>query len=330
MKLRTIALGALLSLLAGPAFAANEYVPPAEEVKKANPKAEDGWHYHLSLGANLAFGANDKVVGQLNGSSWTLGLNLKSGISLLKKKHDWRNTLSLVENVTRSPAIPQWIKSADTLDFQSLYYFHALDWFGPFARFSLTAPLFKGKDVRAVAVDYTEGGATVATGVTRLKLTDPLQVMTLKQSVGAFAQPLRKPAITIDTRAGFGVHEVFAEGARIVTDDAATPAIELTRLEDYVQAGIEIGVDVGGVLSEGKVNYGVGGEVMVPLINTDPANRGAGELTNISAHARLSFKLVEWASLDVEAKAFRQPQITQDWQKSVAMLLTFGYTLFDK
>ncbi|MEZ4265105.1 MAG: hypothetical protein R3F39_01915 [Myxococcota bacterium] len=330
MKLRLIALGALFTLAAGPAFASNEYVPPAEEVKKDSDKKEDGWHYNLSLGANIAFGANDQVVGQLNGSSWTLGININGGVGLLKKKHDWRNTLSIVENVTRSPALPQWIKSADTLDFQSLYYFHALDWFGPFARFSLTTPIFKGKDVRATAVDYTLDGATVATGVTSIKLTDPLQVLTLKQSVGAFAQPLRKPAITIDTRAGFGVHEVFADGARIVTDDAATAAIELTALESYVQAGIEIGVDVGGILSEGKVNYSLGGEVMIPVINSDPQERSAGELTNISTHARLSFKLVEWASLDVEAKAFRQPQITEDWQKSIAMLLTFGYTVFDK
>jgi hypothetical protein len=70
--------------------------------------------------------------------------------------------------------------------------------------------------------------------------------------------------------------------------------------------------------------------VMIPLINSDPLERSAGELTNISTHARLSFKLVEWASLDIEAKAFRQPQISEDWQKSLAMLLTFGYTLFDK
>ncbi|MCB9730180.1 MAG: hypothetical protein H6744_12805 [Deltaproteobacteria bacterium] len=332
--MKTMTLAALICLTTVPAYAVNEYVPPAEEVKADKDKtkeSEQGWHYHLSLGASVAFGANDQVVGQQSGASWTLGFNLNGAVGLLRNKHDWRNTLSILENVTRSPALSEWVKSADTLDFQSIYYLHLAEWIGPFARFSLTTPLFKGREVRATPTDYSVNGTVVASGVTSLKLTDPFQVLTLKESVGVFAQPVSKPSITIDTRAGFGVHEVFADGARVVADDAATAnVVELNELDSYVQAGVELAVEALGVLSEGKVNYGVGGEVMVPLVNDDPQDRSVGDLTNISAHARLSFKLVEWASLDIEAKALRQPQISEDWQKSIAMLLTFGYTVFEK
>jgi hypothetical protein len=40
----------------------------------------------------------------------------------------------------------------------------------------------------------------------------------------------------------------------------------------------------------------------------------------------LSFKLVEWASLDYILKTLRQPQLVQDWQVQNMLLLTFGYS----
>ena len=53
-------------------------------------------------------------------------------------------------------------------------------------------------------------------------------------------------------------------------------------------------------------------------------NRGAMALTNVEIDATLSFKLVDWASLDYELKALRQPQLLDRFQVQNNLLLTFG------
>ncbi|MFT3773862.1 MAG: hypothetical protein QM820_51490 [Minicystis sp.] len=53
-------------------------------------------------------------------------------------------------------------------------------------------------------------------------------------------------------------------------------------------------------------------------------DRNVWQLTNIQLDASLSFKLVEWASIDYQFKAIRQPQILDAFQIQNALLLTFG------
>ena len=54
-----------------------------------------------------------------------------------------------------------------------------------------------------------------------------------------------------------------------------------------------------------------------------------GDRINVSLEAALSFKLVEWASVDYQLAVLRQPQVVEEWQVTNQLLLTFGYTLVD-
>jgi hypothetical protein len=45
---------------------------------------------------------------------------------------------------------------------------------------------------------------------------------------------------------------------------------------------------------------------------------------NIDLGGQLSFKLVEWASLDYQIKAVREPQVLDGFQVRNSLLLTMG------
>jgi hypothetical protein len=47
-------------------------------------------------------------------------------------------------------------------------------------------------------------------------------------------------------------------------------------------------------------------------------------LTNVQVDANLSFHLVDWASLDYQLKAIRQPQVIDQFQVQNTLLVTFG------
>ena len=317
-------------LSSGPALAAADpgLLPTETEVvKEAKPQ---GWDPALVLGASISLSSNTNFVGQPDGSSFTGGLNLFGRLDYLQDVVDWRNTLKLNEVFTRTPVVDEFVKTVDQLFFESVLYLRYSEVVGPFVSFKLETSILEGRDVRPSPVDYSVDGTVVETQVSSIKVTDPLQPLQLKEAVGAFFRPIQGKDIEVDIRLGFGASQTFADGARILADDAATATIvELVSLKDVIQAGAVLGVEVKGELEEGRVNYQARAEVMMPFVNDDASDRDVIELTNFDIGGKLGFKLFEWASLNYELKIMRLPQLVDAWQIQNNLLLTFSYTLID-
>src|SRR5262249_23923529 len=241
-----------------------------------------------------------------------------------------RNTLSIGEGITRTPVVSDFVKSRDAASFESIYLYHLTDWFGPFVRFSVDTALFRGADVRAGPTNYLIkhlDGTVEARTLSRLDLTDPFRPSTFKESIGPFARPITSEKTNLEFRIGFGGREIVANNQLAVTDDDKTPQIEVTELRSINQLGIEGVAVFWGALEAKKVLYKVSVEAMTPLAHTALAagdDRGALALTNVEIGGTLSFKLVQWASLDYELKAIRQPQLLDKFQVQNNLLLTFG------
>ncbi len=309
------------------------FVPTEKEVKKDDKKEEDqGWDGRLRVGASLAFSSSSNVVGQQDGETFTIGLTLDGGIDFVKDAHDWRNSLTLQEAFSSTPVVPDFVSTTDRLFIESIYAYKALPWLGPFGRVALDTKVLSGFDHQAAPVDYiVEGDAAVKKQRKRLQLTSPFEPLTLKESVGAFARPYEGEWLKIDTRAGIGAQQVFADGGLVVKDDDTTPEIDVAQLNDYQLLGAELAAYVSGEIYEKKISYKAGGEVLLPFYDNSPgaSEKDFGDQINAEIGAKISFKLVEWASVDYEFKALRQPQLVEEWQIQNNLLLTIGYSLID-
>ena len=309
-----------------------------EEVEAATTEAvEPDWSYRLVIGANLNFSASSKVIGATDGNSWTVGANLDAGAFYDHLNHDWRNTFLLSEAFTRTPVVDEFVKSADALALESLYLFHLTNarWFGPFARLTLDTAILPGQDVRGSDVTYVTSfldGTTETVTAGRLELTDAFQPLVLSESVGVFFEPVSREEITYEFLAGFGEQETFAGGQLALMDDDATAEIEVGELDSHNLAGLAALTSVYGSFEEGKISYEAGGEVLIPFINDLPANdeRSAIDIANVSFFAGVSFKLLEWASLDYRFEALRAPVLLDEWQLKHLLLLSFNYTFIDE
>lgn len=331
-------LAALFVLLAGAAAphaaAAAEdpktrYVPDKPVITA--PLTEQGWVGDLALGSSVALAQSSNVVGRIDGTSFAIGLKVNGALDWARDVHEWRNSLTLGETFTRTPAVDEFVKTNDQLLLESIYLYHLkrLPWLGPFARFKLTTALFPGEDVRAAPVSYV--GAVTRTADT-LRLTDAFTPTTLQQMVGAFGKPVDRKDLALEIKAGFEARQMIADGQLAIADDAATPDIEVTALKTVVQGGPSLGVIGKGVLAEGRVLYAGLAEAMIPAINNQAAtdDRSALELTNVNFEFNLSFKLVSWASVDYQLRAVREPQLIDKWQLQNNLLLSFSYALIER
>jgi hypothetical protein len=327
----------LLMVVPDPAAAEDvDYVVDAD-VKQGDDTRRQGWDFTASVGSSISFNDNRKVVGQPDGASWLMGLNFAGAADMLYGKHEWRNSLTIKESFSRTPLIDEFVKSSDELKLESLYIYRFLPpWLGAFGRFALETALLEGEDMRASETLYKvsrlDGTVDEHKGE-RLLLTDAFQPLKLKESLGLVYTPISGDKISLEARLGFGARHVLADDQFAITDDDATAdVIEVTELESFNQAGAEAVLSAWGKLAGKRVTYKVSAEAMTPFLHGDlPAgdDRGAMDLTNIELLAKLSFKLVEWASLDYEFKALREPQLVDEWQLQNNLLLTFSFSLID-
>jgi hypothetical protein len=300
----------------------------------------------VSAGFTVAFANNNSVVGQVDGSSFSLGMKGDLALDYNHGPHEWRNTLGVVASVTRTPVITDFVKTADNLNLETIYLAHVVPWFGPFVQVSATTAMFRGTDVRASPVNYvitqTDGTQRFLTTNTRLDLSDPFRPFTFKQAAGLFAQPYVSTPWSLEVRAALGAQEVIANDQLSVT--GVTPAASATMLPgpplpngfDFVsikalsnanQLGPELAMSVWGAFVDKRITYKANADFLIPAVHSALApgdTRGIVRLTNVQLDAKISFHIVDWASLDYQLRALRQPQVLDAFQIQNTLLLTFG------
>ena len=308
-----------------------EYV--SEDQIKKSGDAEDTLDATLASSASVSLVSNHDVVGEVDGFSSLLSLGVTGGLAYVNGAHLWQNTLTANESWARTPALEQFVKNNDSLQYESLYSYFLLEWFGPFARFNLETSLFDTQLVTAEAKDYeidrTDGTTDTLTGVREVALASSFEPLTLDQSVGLFAEAVRSTPITWKVRIGAGARETFADGVLAVRDDDSTDVVELVELADVYQGGLEAFTGVEGKLGGGKFTYRAGASALVPFLNNDPEDRTAIELLRWGLHAGLEMGIVEWLSLNYKLNVLKDPQLLDVAQVQNNLLLTFNYTLIE-
>lgn len=328
----------------------------------ADVPSPNGFFASIRGDANLSFSDNQKVVGQPDGMTLNIGVKVDAKADVIQDAHEWRNSVLLNAGITRTPTIAEFVKNTDALQLESIYLYHLKPWFGPFARVRLEAPMFAGTDVRPGATNYKitqQDGTVIQTcdpnsgedcKTTKLPLTNGFQPLTLKQSIGAFAQPYKSVPINVEVRVGLGALEIIADKQYAVADlpddptncpaagdptqKSAVPCVEVNQLSDVLQAGLEANLEVWGTVYEGKITYKVYAGVLAPFAHgplpqlyTDAGGQDdVGQLTNIDMGVNLNFKITDWASLGYELKAVRVPQLLPDtFQVRNSFFVNMGY-----
>lgn len=310
--------------------------------KEKDKKLEiSGWDGGLRLGATFSLSSSRSVVGQIDGETIVLGGQVTGNLNYRNGSHDWRNRFSLSEATSSAPPIDKFIKSNDALVIESLYFYRiANSWIGPFARFQFNTSLFEGYDVRSSAAGFTNYDVARLDGTVERQqrldgqlfaLTNPFGPTTLKESAGAFLNPLNKTAFKLEIWGAFSARQtVLANNQYAVNDDKETPQVELKELQDFAQAGPAAGIDISGSLMGNHIGYYARGEFMIPVIKTDLQagdNRGAVDLTNVAIEAGVQVKVSSWAALSWQIRAIRDPQLIDAFQVQNMILLNFSYTL---
>lgn len=313
------------------------YIP--EEVVTATEEDDTGWKPALSASANLSMSHNKAVVGNVDGLSLSAGLLVSGGLTYIspRKIHEWRSSLAWGLGTTRTPALPKFVKSMDSLGFETMYLLHVPKalWFGPFVGFDLGTSLFPTDAVRASDVTVVRNDVageiqsteTVAS-LENINLTGAFAPTSLRESVGVFARPVEKEPITLEIRTGIGAWETFVRDGYTISDNEETTegVLVLSQMQDSVQLGGEFNLTATGAIAQ-NVSYTGRAGIMMPFVHNVETDLSGHELFNYEFEILLGVKLAEWASLDYQFKAYRVPLVYDGWQVQNGLLLSFTANL---
>lgn len=327
------------AMAAAPATAAAQaqIVPKEDTLKGAGDEDVEGWNPTLTGSATLNLVSNSNVVGQVDGFSTLFGISVVGGADYVKAKHLFRGTLSVNESFARTPVVDELVKTNDAVKLEGLYNYFFAKKLGVYGRLSLQTSAFAAEDVRGVAttwVEKTDPPTPLATDAFRLRLADPFQPFTINEAAGLFSEPYGKEKLSLAMRAGLGGRHTFAENVLVIDDDKATPAVELLRLADVHQLGLEVFAGVTGKLKAGKVTYRAGVSFLLPFVNNDKFDRTAPELTRVGLESAVTFTVFDWMSLVYSLNVTRDPQLFPEGneltQVQNSLLLTFNYTFVER
>ena len=320
-----------LLLLTGSSTALSEdnYVPA--DLEKGAVKFQ-GWDRYLGSSFYGTMTDNKDVVGKDEGTSTTLGLRLEGALDFRRDANEWRNSLNLLTAWSRTPVPDDYLKSEDSLVVDSIYLFHLEDipWAGPFVRANADTALFAGYDTRPEEVTYLitrKDGSLQSETDTRLQMTESLRPLKLKESVGFFVQPLSHPLASIELRTGVGFRQLYADGQYVLNDDSTTESIEVKEITDYRKSGLELGSIIEGRTPNKRVTYKLTGDILFPTYESpEPAGDERTDFDKriVEVDGKVSFHLIEWASLDYLLKAVRDPDILDDTQISQSLMLSIN------
>ncbi len=300
---------------------------------KASEELEDGWSRGLALGFTGSFNHSDHVIGAPDGSTVQFGIVLSGDADMVTGAHEWENELKLQHTQSKSPALDRFVKSVDQLDLQTTYFYHlaSSDWFGPFARASLSTSVLKGYEVRTADTNVhrvDEGGAVTDSVVPAEKdidLTGAFEPMLLKETLGIFADLIREDDINVGSNAGLGLQQVVVGDGYAVSAEDGTE-LTLSQLQGASEIGAEIEFDLNGKSGE-SLTYEATLNLFYPVSSSSEIDFNGLDALNTDLSGKVSFKLSGWASLDYVLGVKRLPVLLDEWQITNGFILTAGFSL---
>ncbi len=295
-----------------------------------------GWDKYLNLGLYGTISENRNVVGKDDGQSTTLGLKIGGALDYGNDQHHWMNSLNVLISYSRSPLIPQYIKSEDTIDLDSIYkrYLKNIKWAGLFVQGGISTAGFAGYDTQPAIITYRRinlNGTEEVFESKRIKLTDSFLPLKFRESAGVIASPINTDALSWDIKAGVGFRQVQADDQYVIQDDDTTPEKEIVEIESFEKAGYELGTEVSGSLEDKKVTYSLKANVLFPFYESfDDEGKTTFDKRVVDVTGKASFHLLSWASADYLLTVTRDPGITEKAQVSQSVLFSLNKTIAER
>ena len=289
----------------------------AQEAETATTAVEQSpWKIQVKVGINFSFAHNYQVAAIQDGSTIQVGALLGSKFTYESGLNKWETLLDVQETFSWNSQTDEFTKAVDIAKLKSEYSrkFANPEWLSAIAGVTAETQLLEGEINREAPVNVTYKGETRT--VDRLKITDPFEPLTLRESVGLGAEPYKKDEFELKLRLAAASQQIFVQGGQVILEDDGTNIV-IGDLEDSVQGGTEGEVQLKGLLVKDIISWFSNFNIFLPLVGSEDS----GDPT-IKIKGGVSAKLSKWFALEYSISLDYVPLVSTKIQVQNNMLLT--------
>ncbi len=307
------------------------------EISKEGVKAEkltavkpNGFTPLVTVSTNFILNKNESFIGKENGSYITTGLDFNGKFDIFHNNHDIRLSVAVSEQFSRTPVLERFTKSADSIKSDLSYLYYINNVFGPYSKAAIETTLLSSYYDTVDEATYEKPDSSIKT-TNSMKLIPAFKPITIRESIGAFYNPINKKEINFEVRGGFGALHTMADNAYFIDDNKETSVIELKEYDSFNQGGASFLANFKGIISlNTAISYEAGIEILMPFLYEDTQKRSSTELTNYDMYINLSTQLTSWLSLNYQLKVLKQPQLLDEFQIQHNFTISLNYLLIGK
>ena len=280
-----------------------------------------GWDIDLVLGGSVQFVRSDNVVGKGSGNT----INVAAFIETLVRYNDPEHLAYMRFNVEeggdiRLPGAP-YKATIDEAELDLLYAYKVTDWFGPYVRTALLTnfvPGLEALDAPRDIVRLDTDGTLIEKEhqAETLQLRGPLSPIELQYGGGARFTWSPDYWFDLSTRIGVGGRNVFTRNLFVEQDNSDTPELELVRVADVTQVGLEAAL-VADLLATRYVALNVEFDLLEPF--------DAFDEPVISLRTTVALRLASFATVNYVLRLKDDPALSPDTQIDHAVQLRFAW-----
>lgn len=283
--------------------------------------AEGRWKKQAIVGGDVKAGHSD-LTDPPGGWNFDLSVFLDALVRFKDEPHLFISRLEVEEGQLRTAGQRRFTANVDRLYFHSIYTFHFVPWFGPYARAGLETklvPRFASYDNARDIEHLDAGGNAVETLHTDLvKLGGPFAPLQLKEGMGGNFRALHTLSLDLDVRVGVGGRQYFPRGERAIESVGGVDRVR--DVSGYRLIGLE-GAIVGQARLSRWIALSTELDSLVPF--------GDAPHTVLTWRSQASLRLVSFASVNYLVNLTRDPNRNAGKVVLLEHLvqLRFSYTL---
>lgn len=278
----------------------------------------------MVLGGDVAMNARSNVLGFADGLGFAFRGFVDARASVPLGDHPLILRTQIEQGQTKAPHLP-WQKTNDRADLDALYVFRVLPWLGPYARFGAETNLLPGfqafdQPVSAVFLDGAGNELERLEGVTRLDLSPPFGLTTLKEGAGMNLRVLKSIFAEATVRTGVGArHRLARDLFAFVGDNGPGQRLTLRRVDSTHQVGVEATV-----LGIARLTRWVVANIELDtLVPFDDVSNVVLEL-----EGSVALKLTTYLSVNYVVRYLRDKALTERDRLQQDVLLRFSLEIF--
>jgi hypothetical protein len=290
----------------------------------------EGFLSETGIRIPFSFSHSQSRLGIDNGNYIDIAAKFKTLLHFKDGLQDWSSSLFIGESYSMTPTIEnRLVKLQDLLRLETRYLYNFREWLGVYAHGRMETSLLKSTDLDSYEREFelrdSDDVFKTKISAKELPIADAFRPIFFQENLGLVTGISFDSFLSLEGRGALSFRQTIADNQRVFVEEINDVRI-VRDLQSFFQIGPVLGMSIGGMLFDEKVEYNAGADLMWPFWERPVAkDRSFLREINMEANAGLEIALSTWSYVGYEYTVVHIPNILHKFQQHHILTIDISF-----